>query len=179
VRKRWIVALMVVAATSAACGGGDDGSASGGEAAAAPDEAEQELLAFAQCMRDNGIDMPDPEPGGGIVALETAPADGGPSDADFQRAEEACSHLLPEGMGPTDEKQTELQDAFLAFTECMRDNGIEMPDPEFEDGGGFSVEIGDEGGAGPDFEDPKFQAAQKKCSHLLPNFGAPPGDGGS
>jgi hypothetical protein len=28
------------------------------------------------------------------------------------------------------------RDAFLAYARCMRENGIDMPDPQFDEGGG-------------------------------------------
>ncbi|MGH2674082.1 MAG: hypothetical protein ACRDKA_05865 [Actinomycetota bacterium] len=64
-----VVALLVLSA----CGGGEgDGVASAGgvENPANPGETEEtpldedaQALVFANCMRDNGIDMPDPGPG--------------------------------------------------------------------------------------------------------------------
>src|SRR5262245_43467098 len=84
------VAVVVAAGLLAACGGGggaespdvaslDDGSTttdtSNSEgpdnSAVSPEDREQALLDYAQCMRDHGIDMPDPqisgEDGGGIL----------------------------------------------------------------------------------------------------------------
>src|SRR5262245_14397427 len=68
--------------------------------------------------------------------------------------------------------QTDPQEAFLAFAECMREHGIDMPDPEVSDEGGgkFSVgfNAGGPGGDGdPDME--KFQAANEACRPLLEN----------
>src|SRR6185312_5705061 len=50
----------------------------------------------------------------------------------------------------------------LAFARCMREHGIDMPDPQFETGGMVMIGGQDEGGAGPKF-DPRseeFQAAE-------------------
>ena len=54
-------------------------------------------------MREHGIDMPDPNPNGGMV-FEAGPGEGGkggidPSDPDFQAAQEACGDLLPGKIG--------------------------------------------------------------------------------
>jgi hypothetical protein len=69
-------------------------------------EDEEKLLQFARCMREHGIDMPDPQPGGGMIFNEEE-GDGGPKidpdDEDFQAAQEACGELLPgkiKGAGP-------------------------------------------------------------------------------
>ena len=32
-----------------------------------------------------------------------------------------------------------MREQMLEFTECMREQGIDMPDPVFDDEGGFSV----------------------------------------
>ncbi len=53
----------------------------------------------------------------------------------------------------------------LAFARCMREQGIDFPDPRVGEGGEVSVEIGGEGGIDP--ASPKFQAAQKKCGSPL------------
>ncbi len=62
-------------------------------------EFQDRILEFAQCMRDHGYDMPDPDfsklgsrrgPGGGI--FEPGAID--PSDPDFQTALEACQDIL-------------------------------------------------------------------------------------
>jgi hypothetical protein len=55
---------------------------------------EPDLLAFAQCMRDNGIAaFPDPGPDGDLF-LDGTGID--PESPDFQAAEEACEHLRPQ-----------------------------------------------------------------------------------
>jgi hypothetical protein len=57
------------------------------------------LLAFAKCMRKNGIDMPDPVFGeGGKVTQRDSSGRGlNPDDPKFKKAEEACSPILDEG----------------------------------------------------------------------------------
>ena len=70
---------------------------------------------------------------------------------------------------PIDPKE---QDRALKFAQCMRDNGVDMPDPDFA-GGGIRVTIGVPGGGGITPDSEVFQAAQKACGPL---FG-PPGTG--
>ena len=71
-------------------------------------EFEDRMLEFAQCMRDNGYDMDDPdfsdfafpgvdgadddERGGGFIDID-------PTDPDFEPALEACQDILA-GFGP-------------------------------------------------------------------------------
>ena len=61
----------------------------------------------------------------------------------------------------------ELQDTFLEFTTCMRDNGYDMPDPDFTgDGFGGLFEIGEN----IDPNDPVFLAAMEECQSIFTRF---------
>jgi hypothetical protein len=150
---------------------------------------EDAALAFAQCMRDNGIDMPDPQVGSNGEFRITV--NGGPGSMDMeemQAAQEACQDLMPGGGEPR-ELTAEQKDAMLGFAQCMRDHGIDMPDPEFEGGG--MVRIGGGPGTnggntdtGPAFDpgSEEFQAAAEACRGEFGEFlpgGGPSVDGGS
>jgi hypothetical protein len=190
---RWIALFVIAAGLLAACANGsdDDGVASlGGDAATgatgttgAAEDPEEALQAFAECMREHGVeDFPDPQIGedGGIQI--GAPAGGGLGDADRQTldaAMEACQDLLPQDLGPGEEgpsaeDQAALEDAMLAYARCMRDHGIDFPDPEFSDHG-----VIQRGGVF-DPSDPAFQEADEACNHFLDdagiNFGEAPND---
>jgi hypothetical protein len=173
--------LLVIALTLGACSGGDgaDGVATlgGGRdgttgSTGSSIDPEDALAEFAECMRDNGFeDFPDPQVDENGAIVIGGPGGGGglPDDADFeeiQQAMEACQELLPQGLGPgeiSEEDQAALQDAFLEYAQCMRDNGIDMPDPDFSgEGGAFGI-----GGEGIDPGDPDFQAADEVCRPLL------------
>jgi hypothetical protein len=65
------------------------------------------MLEFAQCMREHGIDMPDPQQGGGIRIQRNS--DGNvtngegvidPESPEFQAAEEACRPILGDDVRP-------------------------------------------------------------------------------
>jgi hypothetical protein len=58
--------------------------------------AQERMLEFAQCMRDNGVEsFPDPQPGGGIqIGPDQA------EDPDFEAAQETCREGIL-GDGPT------------------------------------------------------------------------------
>jgi hypothetical protein len=130
----------------------DDSTGGGGdEADLSPEEQEEALLDWAQCMRDQGIDIPDPEvteDGGVIIGGGTS---GDPDDEDgtddvatgppfeqedFEAAREECGD--PPG-GPSELSEEELaerQDAALEFAQCMRDEGVEdFPDPDLSQEG--------------------------------------------
>ncbi|MDF2732453.1 MAG: hypothetical protein K0S92_1086 [Desertimonas sp.] len=185
-----IAAVMLAAMPFAACGGGGGGSASddadqevaslGTEpdapvgsdntASTAPLDPEEAQLAFAECMREHGIDMPDPGADGGIQIMATPE-----TEDEMNAAMEDCQPLLANARGAIEmdpEQEAEMREQLLEFTECMRDQGIDLPDPVFSDDGGFSVqaEAGEGGGAtGGPRADEDFQAAADECG----------GDGGA
>jgi hypothetical protein len=60
-------------------------------------------------------------------------------------------------------------DALVAFSVCMRKNGVpKFPDPEAVDGG-MRLSFGSENGIHPNA--PQFKRAQRACQKLLPNGG--------
>ena len=91
--------------------------------------------------------------------------------AEFEAADEACQPILEavEGSFPEldPEQEQEMRDQALEFAECMREHGIDMPDPVFDAEGGARVEVnvgdGGPGAGGIDFDDPDFQEAQEAC----------------
>jgi hypothetical protein len=53
-------------------------------------------LKFARCMRSHGVNVPDPQVGGGGGFLRLGPASGvNPQSPAFQTAQKACRNLLP------------------------------------------------------------------------------------
>jgi hypothetical protein len=130
------VVLLVLSACSAA--GGDGVASAGGEASQMEDteqeplDEEAQALVFAECMRANGVDMPDPEPGqeGLMGAFHGAEEEHDSETID--QALTACEDLLPrrahgENHGLDDETMLEL-------AECLRDQGLEVPDNVFQSG---------------------------------------------
>jgi hypothetical protein len=104
------------------------------DASTAPTEAvegEDALLAFAACMRENGIDMPDPQFGaaGGPFAAGLGGVDF--TSSAFLDAVEACQSFLDALQPEVDAQQQAGQaEQQLAFAECMRGEGLDFPDPD-------------------------------------------------
>jgi hypothetical protein len=125
---------------------------------------EQAMLDFAECMRNEGIDMPDPEPGGGITMSAGDRAGDNDPDA-LQQAQETCQPLLEASMANIErdpEREAEMREQMLAFAECMREHGIDMPDPEFDENGGVAIQVGSaDGDQGPDEDE--FEEASEAC----------------
>ncbi len=177
-----LAALVVAALLLAACGeaAANVASLENADGVEDPQSSQEEvdtevaLLAYAQCMRDNGVDVPDPTVDSeGNVQLPR------PAGADIDRnavgaAREACSqHLegLSLGFGGGGD-QTEIADQLLAFAECLRDQGLDVDDPDFSEGGARGRGIL----GGLDQNDPEVAAALEACGDLF-TFGG--GRGGN
>lgn len=142
-RHRYRFAALTAAAAIllAACGGAGDSSSptlpslidttsNAGEQTTTTVEVDNEeaMLEYTQCMRENGVDMPDPTTGeGGYISIEGGEADFGA----LEEANKECSPILEAAYGDfelTPEQDAEMRDLELAFAQCMRDNGIDWPD---------------------------------------------------
>ncbi|WP_250214211.1 hypothetical protein [Acrocarpospora catenulata] len=141
--------------------------ASGAAGAAPSPTTSGDALKFAQCMRENGVDIPDPEPGGNRIQLRQKPG----NEGQVEKALKACEQYNPIGEGNA-APDPELQDKVLKFAQCMRDNGVDMPDPQVNGG---RVRMG---GPGMNPDSPTFQKAQKACEHLMDGFGGKQTGGG-
>ena len=205
-----LVGLVLAATVAACGGAAptDDGvvslaspsaSADPGASPAASLDPEEAMQAFTKCMKDHGVDVQvaiattdgsgtisgglslnssDP----GAVAPQTG---GGTAEFDpkaMAAADEACRDLLPSGMAgdPSATIPPEQVEQMLAFAKCMRDHGVNMPDPQFS-GNGISVQVGGPTGGDAQGIDPNSQAfkdAQDACANEMPG-GAPFVVGGS
>lgn len=104
---------------------GDDDAKKTSSASASPSGSRQDqLVAFAQCMRKNGVQIPDPAPGEENVQL---PA-GTKGDAKTQTALAECQKLL--GGGAKDGTDSTAQDRAVALAACLRGKGLDVADPE-------------------------------------------------
>ena len=181
---RRLSALILGISMIAACGGGGDNDtpevASLDSATTADTEADvtatttepldpdEAMLAYTECMREHGIDMPDPQPAGpggerGAIALEVDP-----STEEFEAAQTACEPIMEDAFGEIEvdpEREAEMREQLLAFTECMREHGIDIPDPVFGEGGRVEIAAGDGGEAMPEQkpDSEEFQAAEEAC----------------
>lgn len=153
--------------------GGDDGIASVEGTSAEPSDSttttvdpEEGMLQFTQCMRDHGIDMPDPSSDGGQVLLGGDDGELDLQSDEFQEAQAACEDLLPDmgSMAPGD--VDELQDQLREVAACMRDRGFDVPDPVVMGSDDSKGSGPDAPGGEPSFDpnDPDFQEAQRACS---------------
>jgi hypothetical protein len=165
VRSAAAVGLAAVALGLAACGGSGAPSAGGGpgrDAGVAPRGGQAMVdaqLAFARCMREQGVEFPDPGSGG----FEMEPKPG--SEPKLEAAERACAKerkAIADAVPPRSEEEMEAdRDATLRFARCMRREGQEVADPGPR-GGGTAVTV-----PPGSKSDPAFQRAQARCEGEL------------
>lgn len=136
---------------------------------------EDAYALYAACMRENGIDLPDPEVAegggdGGVIQISAGGTDGIDADgSEFIVAEKECQPLLEAAFGDMEvdpEVMAEQREAMLAFAACMRDEGIDMPDPNFDDNGSIVIT-----GGATEVDNEQFSAANEKCGELLGSSG--------
>jgi hypothetical protein len=221
-------ALVAVLAASgalllASCGGSSGASSSGvaslgssskkASSSKSSKSSEQQLLSWVQCMRKQGVNLPDPTvDANGNLTLRPAGGGGGgfggggfggggagssstpttvaggaatgstgatgtgtgatgaqnPRRTQFEAATKACGNP-PQGAfgGFNRQNSQEFQDAALKFAQCMRKNGVNMPDPNFSSGNGAGA-----GGPGGFFRninrnDPNTQKALQACQSII------------
>lgn len=158
--KRSLIMTTAVALTGltllvTGCSNGDSGekkdnagsnSSSGGNGGKVADDA----LKMRQCLRDNGIDVPDPKAGQDPSALSFS------RDMDQEKLKEAMKTCGPQGPdagnGPTQEEK----DKALKKAQCMRNNGVNVKDPELSGDSMTGLEI-------PEGQEKAFEDAAKKC----------------
>lgn len=144
-------------------GGSSPASEPGGvdsEASADSDPA----LKYAQCMRENGVpNFPDPVDGRIMVTPESGLDPNSPA---FQAAQEACQDYAPQGLGEGGGPSPEMEEQVLAVAQCMRENGIDFPDPDLS-GGAVRMQLP----PSVDTNSPEFEAAQEECSEHLQGLG--------
>jgi hypothetical protein len=166
------VLLALALALAAGCGrahGPGIATASGGPGASAapsasvdPEEAQRQ---FVRCMREHGVDVPEPDSDGSGNGTRIQVHASAGSNVDAAMA--ACHKYLPAGDLKTPDAATLEQ--MRQFTKCMRDHGVDVPDPD--PNGGVTVlkkGTGSGGGPGVSPDDPAFKAAMTACQDKMP-----------
>ena len=122
------------------------------------DNPDERVRQFVSCMRANGVDVPDPEPGDktGKTALRFESVSG-VDKSKLVAAMEKCNKYLPAG-GQTLRLTPEELEQARQFAQCMRENGVpNWPDPDAD--GTFKTDSLAE----IKKDDPSVQAAIEKC----------------
>jgi hypothetical protein len=170
-RQALALGVLLVAALSGCSAQGGDGVATAGGQNSSSNSAgagqlsdQEQAVKYAQCLRDQGIEVKDPEDGK-PPAIEPGVA----TDQEVQAAEEACRKYAPGGGGQVRKLDPEQLENLRQVAQCMRDHGYPtFPDPDPDKGG---IVLGDDSGI--DQKDPKFAEASRECGM----DGTPTGDG--
>jgi hypothetical protein len=118
---------------------------------------KQRALAFARCMRQHRINLPDPNPDIDWGQEGQAPG--------WDAAWQACRQLLspsdlPQSSPPSAQELGQLR----AFAVCMRTHGIDMSDPDPKTGNMTTGSVTRD----QEQSDPAFEAAEAACRDKLP-----------
>jgi hypothetical protein len=162
-------ALPLALAVAACTGGGHKGSGvaslGGADQATSTTTANagedvdpaQAALAYGRCMRQHGINIPDPrvDADGGLDMELPRGVNG--DDPKFKAADQACGRYLPprEHAPPSAQQRQQA----LAYARCVRQHGInDMPDPQITADG-----ITQQPPTGMSRNDPRLRAAEQAC----------------
>jgi hypothetical protein len=129
-----VVAAAAVSLLTAGCGGGGGAPGVANVHSTATTTAQNGAVAYAHCMRSNGVTtFPDPNSSGRFAGAQLKSVRVRVSV--LRAATSTCSHLLPSGLSglvtsPQDTTQrTQVADE-LSFATCMRSHGVtRFPDP--------------------------------------------------
>lgn len=144
---------------------GEVASLEGTESESSPEKSKSPsdggALAFAQCMREHGVDVPDPDPNGrGNVSINIPPD---MSQDEVDAAFAACEDLMDGGGEAASADDVALMRKYSA---CMRENGVkDFPDPGPD--GSIRFDASTESDDAAAMSD-GFETADKVCSKLLP-----------
>ncbi len=212
-RRSIALLVTILALVAASCGTNSEGETIGvasledsagavaDDTDAEPDATPEEAaLEFSQCMRDEGLDFPDigVDSNGNPDIREAFEGSGvQPGSGDFRDAMNSCGEILAStgfggGQRAALADNTELQDSFVEFSACIRDEGYDVGDLTFGAGTGPGGEAPD-GEAAPergegetrtgfgdrdarfadqmglDIEDPDVAAAFDECGPIIDN----------
>jgi hypothetical protein len=183
--RRWrrphraaLVGLLLALGVAGCGGGGGEGSGvaslggAGGATststtrAGASSDLAQAALVYGRCMRQHGIDVPDPQVEGDRIVPQPPPEREAKTPR-FRAASQACrTYLPPSGGPPPSSPSAQQRRQALAFATCMRQQGINLPDPKITPKG-----IRQHLPTDMDRDDPRLGAAEQACHQYgrLPN----------
>ena len=175
-RARWVLIVGAAGVAAAACSatpadtvahlpGQTTGVPAVGALTAA--QSDQDMVAFARCLRAHGVAEPDPSHRPGHVGLSVQIPTPGPGT---NAALTACNHFIQPIAQMKEAGARQQLAAWLPqltrYAECMRSHDISMLDPDAQG----SLNLGNVPGISSAFGrySPQFRSADSACRHLLP-----------
>jgi hypothetical protein len=146
---RTAAAIIAVAAmallAAAACSSSPSSTGSGRSTNAGGSANSQIGINYANCMRSHGVPKyPDPdssnEAANGLpkVSLQQLEV----SSSQYQAAQNACAHLLPNGGQQTQAQSQQDLNAMRRYAQCMRSHGVpNWPDPTDDSAAGWGFNL--------------------------------------
>ena len=166
-KTRLLLAACAATVSLAACGGGEEPASP--PAPPGPKEAENRkaMLDFARCMRENGVDMPDPQFEGGRVTMKMGGKPGEIDPAKMQAAEKACAKyreaIKPPEMSDEEQRRSSRSRRWRTRAACAR---TASTCPTRRSTRTAARRCGSGKGLNP--ESAKFQKAQEACRDTSP-----------
>jgi sugar phosphate isomerase/epimerase len=120
-----------------ACGGGGEGGGDGvasipdGQTASSTpaqddDKTDDKMREYASCMKEHGFEVGELGEGSGMPA--------GADEEKWGKADAECKKLLPNGGAAPGGMSGEDLDKARELAQCLREHGLDVPDPTAGDG---------------------------------------------
>nr|WP_311132066.1 hypothetical protein [Nonomuraea gerenzanensis] len=137
------------------------GSAQASASASSTGGTEDSLARWMTCMQENGVPVEDPRESGRLSAADT-----GVSQETLEKAQEACRQYVQPAAGDRpNANDPSVMDKYLAYAVCMRENGVDMPDPKADANGEIVMD------SRTATDSPQYVKANKACESKLPGGG--------
>ena len=171
-----IIATGALALLATACGNSSSSTGSGGSSNTGNSTTSQVGINYASCMRSHGVPKyPDPSSSNKLAngLPKVSVQQLGVSTSQYQAAQNACAHLLPNGGQQTQHQSQRDLDAMRAYAQCMRSHGVPTwPDPTYDPTAGWGFNL-----VNVTWLRPEFDADRQQDGRMQPR--AAPGHRGS
>ncbi|GAA5069921.1 hypothetical protein HNP84_001831 [Thermocatellispora tengchongensis] len=148
----------VLTLTGCSGGGGTAPGAATPRASGSPGGTENSLAKWMTCMRENGVPVEDPRESGRLSAAGT-----GVGAEVLEKAQEACRRYVQSAaVDRPNANDAGVMDKYLAYARCMRENGVDMPDPVADANGEIVLE------PKTATDSPRYVKAHTACESRLP-----------
>jgi hypothetical protein len=154
--KKSLATAVLLAAVLSLTACGSPGNPNAGLPSGTATNPADRAVAFAQCMRQHGVQVPDPNPQSSGLSIP-----GNVDQGTLNAAEQACAKYDIK-RGASGETPAE-QDRNLKLAKCLRQHGLNVPDPKPGQGLMIGPGTGSGSGAGSD--------GSGSHSQLAPNNG--------